>query len=343
MRSAQEFAHSSRRVLGLLLIIVGLAASCSRSGVDDATGPGDAQRFAPVIRDRDIGLSERVALGSLHATMAAQDRLHARILRLDRDVIGTATTVYEGRPVIMVLARSNLRRLPRFLDGQELVQMQADEFHATSYYCGTSSGPENVCNVGTLGAIVTDGVRNYWLSCWHVFVRNTGKTGDYIDSPGLMDHGCTPSTRVGAVSRFVPVRFDGSYNTVDCAIASIVVGTPVSAIEAAGANSFKPAATPAAATIGMPVKKVGRTTGFTTGKVTGINATIYVDYTGIGRANFKGVILCSPLGLEGDSGALVCTQTGSQPLGLLMSRNSTITALCPIGPVFAAVGAHIAN
>lgn len=329
--------------VGVLFVIAVLAWGCSHSSGTAVTGPDPGTGFARLIRLEQIDASSRVSPSTLAAAVRAQERLHPALKRAHKAVVGTASTTFEGRPVVLALTSEAIPDLPRIVDGQEVVQMVVDEFRASAYYCGTSSGRTDICNAGTLGSIVTDGVRNYWLSCWHVFVRTAGKAGDVIDSPGMADAGCAPTVRVGNVSRFVPVRFDGSYNTVDCAIASIASGTAVSAIQSAGANSFKPAATPAVATIGMAVKKVGRTTGFTTGTVKAVNGNVSVAYSGIGSANFKGMIICSKMSLGGDSGSLVCTQSGNQPVGLVVSDNSTITALCPISAVFSAIGAHIAN
>ena len=316
---------------------------CSRSVTGPDSGASTARGFARLVTPEQLSAARAASPDSLDAAVAYQSQVQAGLMRLTPEVLGTAASTFEGRPVVLALTRRPVNTLARRFAGREVMQMVVGDMQAQAYYCGTSTSRTDMCAAGTLGAIVTDGVRNYWLSNWHVFVRDFGKAGDPIDSPGLFDGGCAPTNLVGSVTRFTPVRFDGTYNTVDCAIASITAGTSVSAIESAGANSFKPSATTMLATVGMAVKKVGRTTKFNTGKVAAINANLAVKYAGIGSANFKGLVICSKMSEEGDSGSLICTTAGNNPVALLFAGNANATIGCPINAVFQAVGAHVAN
>ena len=60
-------------------------------------------------------------------------------------------------------------------------------------------------------------------------------------------------------------------------------------------------------TVGTLVKKCGRTTNFTTGRITAINATINVGYGGGMVARFVDQIVTTNMSAGGDSGSLVTT------------------------------------
>lgn len=330
-------------------VLIGLAAllswGCSRSVTGpDSAGPASIQdSFARVVRSEQLDAFGPASGDSLAAATRDQDDVELSLRRAAPGLLGTAVSTFEGRPVVLALTRTPIGALPGRIARREVVQLVVGDVAAQAFCCGTSTGRADECSSGTLGAIVTDGVRNYWLSNWHVFVHPQGKVGDAIDAPGRYDAGCGTSNLVGTVSRFTPLRFDGSTNTVDCAIARIIPGTSVSSVQAAGTNSFVPSATIKTATVGLAVKKVGRSTGFTTGKVIAVNASLAVAYGGIGSANFKGVVLFSHLSEPGDSGSLICSQSGSNPVALLFAGSSTTSVGCPIGAVFTAVGAHVPN
>lgn len=338
-----------RRVVLSALLVAGtfvalLVAGCSKSPVAPAGTSATAKPgYAPLLR-LDRFDADGVALqDSLDVAVRFQQACQTRIEKQHPDVVGTAASVLDGRPVVLALTRKSVGVLPGLIDGHRVVEVVVGEPQAQAYYAGTSFGRASDCGKGTAGAIVTDGVRNYWLSNWHVFVRQTGVVGSPIVSPARYDVFCGTSTTVANVSKFVPVKFDGSINTVDCAIARIALGTQVSAIQAAGANSYLAKATPVAPLVGMPVKKVGATTGFTTGTIRAVNVTLDVKYDGIGWARFAGLVMFSPMCSPGDSGSLICTQTGNNPVALLFAGDPTATYGCPIGSVFTAMGARIAN
>jgi len=60
-------------------------------------------------------------------------------------------------------------------------------------------------------------------------------------------------------------------------------------------------------TVGAIVKKTGRTTNFTTGRITAINATIDVNYGGGRVGRLKDQIVTTNMSAGGDSGSLVLT------------------------------------
>jgi hypothetical protein len=82
----------------------------------------------------------------------------------------------------------------------------------------------------------------------------------------------------------------------------------------------------------MIVKKTGRTTNFTTGRVTAINATVNVNYGGGKVARFCRQILTTDMSAPGDSGSLVLDEYNN-PVGLLFAGSSVVTVLNPINLV----------
>lgn len=326
-----------------LLAACGLAASLMWTGcfhgseVAGVAGAGAAD--APLITAADLVPSVPLEMAQIQKAADRQAAVEASLAAIPT-VVGTAAGLYRGTPVVIVLTQAPTPGIRAQIAAADAVQFVVGEVQASATYCGTSTSRADLCAAGTLGAIVTDGVRNYWLSNWHVFARTQAAVGDIVDAPGRLDAGCGTSPAVGALSRFVPVHFDGTSNTVDCAIAKITIGA-VSPIEAAGSSSFLPTSRIATAAIGLAVKKVGRTTKLTTGSVIGVNATTAVTYTGIGTARFVGCVLMTPMAQPGDSGSLICTRSTNDPVALLFASSSSVTVGCPIGSVYQQLGVRI--
>ncbi len=132
---------------------------------------------------------------------------------------------------------------------------------------------------GTIGAGCYDlsplpgkPTRYYILSNNHVLANsNAAALGDPIYQPGPFDGG-GPADAIGRLARYVPITFDGSCNYVDAAIAEV----PFDAIDRDIYWSGYPTTAATGASVGQLVKKTGRTTHFTTGRVTAVNATVNV-------------------------------------------------------------------
>lgn len=202
---------------------------------------------------------------------------------------------------------------------------------------------------GTLGARVKDidilGVV-YALSNNHVYANeNLALPGGPVIQPGTFDEGESPLDDIGTLAGFVPIDFtncaNGGANVIDAAIAlttTALVGnsTPV--------GYGTPRSTTIEAAVNMKVKKVGRTTGFTKGRVLAVHATVNIGYS-TGVACFVEQIIVTPgsFSAGGDSGSLVVvdgkgrdTNDDRKPVGLLYAGSATQTVLNPIGPVLSA-------
>jgi hypothetical protein len=213
---------------------------------------------------------------------------------------------------------------------------------------GVSTGHPNV-TAGTIGARVTDGQRIFALSNNHIFANNNGaEPGDYFLQPGVVDGGRNPEDALGTLYDFEPIDFCGQamcpFNKLDAAIAlttpdDLGTGTPED-------GYGTPRSNPVEATLGMRVQKYGRTTGHTIGRVTGVNATIDINYR-TGTARFEGQIIISDgdFSTGGDSGSLVVSKgllgADRRPVGLLFAGSSTNTIANPIGLVLDRFGVAV--
>ncbi len=211
------------------------------------------------------------------------------------------------------------------------------------------------CNTGTLGARVASGGSVYALSNNHIYalensgsVNLGGSLGDVIVQPGPADAQCSDNSAtdsIGTLDDFEPIVFDDeASNTIDAAIASTTTGLVGNATPADGYGTPKSVAV--AAALNDKVQKYGRTTGLTKGTITGITATIFVGYDS-DVARFVGQIVVSgdkgPFIKGGDSGSLLVTDPGRDPVGLLFAgnRNGKTAFANQIGLVLTAFGVTI--
>lgn len=88
--------------------------------------------------------------------------------------------------------------------------------------------------------------------------------------------------------------------------------------------------------LGMRVVKSGRTTGFTEGRVTLLNATVNVQYEtmrGTRTARFVNQVITSGMSKSGDSGSLVVDPADNYAVGLLFAGSEFATIFTPIDRV----------
>jgi hypothetical protein len=203
---------------------------------------------------------------------------------------------------------------------------------------GVSSGQGDV-TAGTIGARVTDGNEVYALSNNHVFAnRNLANKGDNILQPGVADGG-SGNDSFGTLYDYEEIRFCRgalcSDNRIDAAIA--LTSADNLGTETPSNGYGAPRTRTTTAKLNQQVQKYGRTTGHTQGKVTGINATVNVNYrTGVAR--FVGQIMIvgnsQMFSTGGDSGSLIVSKGlgfGDRlPVGLLFAGSASNTIANPI-------------
>ncbi len=224
-----------------------------------------------------------------------------------------------------------------------------------------ASGGYSVAHVavtaGTIGTCVYDlqgtgsnpaGIpgRYYILSNNHVLANsNNASIGDTILQPGPFDGGVDPSDRIARLHRFVPITFSPPVdrrfhrNLVDAAVAEGQfhdlkreihwLGHLQGWIPRSGVN------------VGMPVHKTGRTTSYSTGRITTVNATVDVNYGGGRVARFRDQIITTNMSAGGDSGSIVAERLSNKAVGLLFAGSPVATILNQIQHVRALLRVEI--
>jgi len=235
---------------------------------------------------------------------------------------------------------------------------------------GVSIGHRDI-TAGTLGCLVRKGGEPFILSNNHVLANsNDAQIGDPILQPGPHDGGTVAEDHIASLEAFVPISFllpeppsecgfaaaviaalnagcrligsrtryrivsiQQTANLVDAAIARPLAATDV-ADEILGIGPIQGAAQ---GTLGMRVRKSGRTTGLTTGEILQVDVTVNVQY-GAGRmAQFTDQLMAGAMSQGGDSGSAVLDDQ-NRLTGLLFAGSDTTTIINRIEHVFAALG-----
>jgi hypothetical protein len=189
--------------------------------------------------------------------------------------------------------------------------------------------------------------RYYILSNNHVLANsNNGMPGDPILQPGPFDGGTNPADRIASLSRFIPITFDPPTpvaqhrNLVDAAVAEGEFHDLDREIFWTGyVRGWRRKAN---VPVGLVVQKSGRTTNYTVGRVTAINATVDVGFGGGRVARFVDQIITTNMSAGGDSGSLVTT-LDDVAVGLLFAGSEAATILNQIENVRALLRVEVAE
>jgi len=361
-------AHRRTLTLAAMLAAAALVvAGCSQksTSVLEPNSPD----IAGIKTGGDLSLSNT----AVRAVADVQER-HTTDLMSVPGVVGTATSVdANGHLAVMVMTDHALGagRLPASVEGVpvfeevtgKIVAMSVADHQAKQappIQMGTSGGwrydlANGYCCGGTLGSCVKKGTTQYVLSNYHVLEADIvsggngriAQAGDPVVQPGLIDVNCTAANAQNVAS-LSGIKSLPSSN-VDCAIASVISGqvrTDGSILEVGTIS-----ATTVAASVGQAVKKSGRTTGLSRSTVTGLNATVSVQYENECAGGnsfvktFTGQIVIKNRGSRflnsGDSGSLMVQDVSTNPkaVGLLFAGSSTSAIANPIGQVLSFLGA----
>ncbi len=350
------------RAAFLTLACIALAASIGLwGGCSEETGITNVAQQA---NDQQVVLDK--AAPGVKAVMATQDR-STNALMGHPEVVGTGTglgdngelavVVYTMSPVPQKGAFTSatlenvpaLDAIPQTIDGLPVKVKVTGKFviHAdpTARFArpvpiGVSTGHPDI-TAGTIGCRVRDGQENvYALSNNHIYANsNDASIGDNALQPGPSDGGQDPEDAIGTLYDYEPIKFDGSNNYMDAAIAVTSTGN-VGTSTPSGDGYGTPNSTIVDAYLGQPVQKYGRTTGWTQGEVAELNVTVTVCYEGFiwctKSATFADQISITPGEFSGggDSGSLIVTDDSNKnPVGLLFAGSSDRTIANPIGYV----------
>jgi S1-C subfamily serine protease len=192
--------------------------------------------------------------------------------------------------------------------------------------------------------------RYYILSNNHVLANsNDASIGDPILQPGSFDGGTAPADIIARLNRFIPIDFEPPIprsqhrNLVDAAVAEGEFHDLNREIYWNGyVRGWRRKSD---VRVGMPVYKTGRTTNFTSGRITAINATVDVGYGGGRVARFIDQIVTTNISAGGDSGSLVTTLVNNAPVavGLLFAGSSVATIVNQIENVRSLLRVEVAE
>jgi hypothetical protein len=232
---------------------------------------------------------------------------------------------------------------------------------------GVSLGHYQI-TTGTFGVLVRDrGTGSpLILSNNHVMANsNDAQIGDPILQPGPADGGTVQNDTLARLERFCPIEFNTEPGTCSVASAYAWLGNTLAKLlgssHRVNVNIVRPqvsnqvdaavarpmdttqvrsdileigvvsGVTPA--TLGQAVRKSGRTTGFTTGEIIVLDATVSVGYGPGQTATFDGQIVTTPMSQGGDSGSLLVDAASQHAVGLLFAGSSQSTIHNPIQAV----------
>lgn len=231
---------------------------------------------------------------------------------------------------------------------------------------GVSLGHYNV-TAGTLGCVVRDRMTNqrFILSNNHVLANcNAAAAGDPILQPGAVDGGTVPDDVLARLERWIPLQFTSGPATCGLARTYASIGNTIAHLlgsqhvlevgwEDADARNEVDAALAAPlsddmvsdeildigvvagttpAQLGMLVRKSGRSSGFTTGTIVVLDASVDIHY-GERSARFEGQVVTTPMSTPGDSGSLLVEGQSLLAVGLLFAGSDQATIFNPIQTV----------
>jgi GH25 family lysozyme M1 (1,4-beta-N-acetylmuramidase) len=193
---------------------------------------------------------------------------------------------------------------------------------------GISIGHHDI-SAGTMSLLVRDKTTKepLILSNAHVLANiNKGIKGDAIIQPGTADGG-QQTDIVGYLERSVPLK-DGA--TVDAAVAKLSA-EGMARVGVLGFGNTHEACEPF---VGQLVKKSGRTTGYTKGKVIAVGVSVKVGYGPNTAYTLKDQIITDAYSEPGDSGSTLQEQKTNRFLGILFAGNGSTSIICKAQHIF---------
>jgi hypothetical protein len=232
---------------------------------------------------------------------------------------------------------------------------------------GVSLGHYKI-TAGTLGCIVYDQITGnpLILSNNHVLAnRNEAKYGDPILQPGPADGGQISRDMIAILERFHPIKYNSSPATCEFANFYVRMGNFIARklnsshqiqafrsdtsvtneIDAAVARPVEESVILAedleigeidgtmTPSLDMAVRKSGRSTSYTTGVITILDASVQINYGEERKATFDHQIVTSPMSKGGDSGSLLVAKDSPKAVGLLFAGSELATIHNPIEAV----------
>lgn len=374
----KQLRRSTFLVLLLALSLAAMFVACSEDPTNNVAAPEP---------ENDLLAAVQANQEEFEQAIAAHNRAIPGILAT-KGVAGTAIGADEnGMPLVKIYTIGPIGKgpLPLDIDGIPIVIEETGPIvpykssgggtggqakQTPPVKMGTSGGwrydlANGYCCGGTLGSLVQKNGVKYTLSNYHVLYADivnggnsrTAQPGDPVIQPGLIDVSCNANNAqnvASLVSGGGTLPDAGNPDAVDAAIASVTSGM----VDETGSilNVGTISANTLNATVGLAVKKMGRTTGLTRSSVSAINGSFSITYSNecAGGTSFtqsySGQVVISNrrCGFQngGDSGSLLVEDVTTNPravglcfAGSSVCSNSSIAIANPIGDVLNKLGA----
>lgn len=209
--------------------------------------------------------------------------------------------------------------VPSMMSGEKL----ANQGRCRPLKIGWSTAHKDV-TAGTITCFVEKDGKTMMMSNSHVVANcNSGKKGDAVLQQGPYDGGKLPGDKIGTLYDAVKLKKNG--NKVDAGVVFLDSGVEVDLSTIDGFGRFGGKAN-SEVDVGMVIKKFGRTTGNTIGKVTAVEVSnLLVNYGEHGVLSWDNQIEVMKEGgsilLGGDSGSCLLNED-NEAVGLLYAGNS---------------------
>jgi hypothetical protein len=238
------------------------------------------------------------------------------------------------------------------LDVQFVGRISASRAHELAISRGPAIGASVAHSLGAAGTLgffarrVSDGSIGFVSNNHVLAAEDRGQDSDEIFHPAPIDCPLRTHNPIGFLAGGYP-RLKRTDPIVDCAFAQLVEGTRYNAASLYGRRKI--GATPVKPNVHRNVCKIGRTTGLTYGRITAFEMDPLVHYS-FWPIHFRNQIEIesvdsSRFSKGGDSGSLVFTQYGSDPVALVFAAslvgghaNRGLTYANPIDAVLRALG-----
>ncbi|MHC4499388.1 MAG: chymotrypsin family serine protease, partial [Planctomycetota bacterium] len=280
---------SRRTFWKVLLAVVVIFALSVLSSVLSAQGRSDAA-FERVKQVQEKHTKRLLATEGVEGTAVGfgpKDRLAVKVFTAKSGVSGIPKKLDDVPTHVVVTGKFYALRKPPWAGGNDEEAVDPTARLDRPVPIGVSTGHRNI-TAGTIGCRVRKNGDVYALSNNHVYAdENAATIGDNVLQPGTFDGGVDPDDSIGTLSDFEPIVFSlFANNVMDAAIARSSDANLSNATPSDGYGKPKSATLPAGLNLlNMSVKKYGRTTRLTKGKVYAVNATVNVGY-GTGTARF---------------------------------------------------------
>ncbi len=263
----------------------------------------------------------------------------------DQEALPSHITLPDGRFVPVDLEEM----APLWAGGGPVCALQGSSRAQMPYRVRPAMGGYSVghylSTAGTIALAVRDSHSPsvfYILSNNHVLAQsNDAEFADPILQPGPADGGRCASDTIAYLCRCVAINFGaGSSNLVDAAIACVAFGDTERRVY--GIGYPRAVRGHAGLQLGELVQKTGRTTGYTQGRIIGLEGTVTVNYSRGRAAQFHRQIITSNMSAGGDSGSVGLDMNGNA-LGLLFAGSGSHTIFNYIDEVQTQLGIVVAE